>query len=211
MEDIFYLHEIWHVITRDYVEDVQFPKWVQRWYENETDASLTSEVDVYFHFPTMREKTLKGEIWADRLLDETRRPLVDLLRAPEVKMGTNYPKNNREFFKQDPEMFRVFLTRLRMSILLNEEAAQDDIEKGISQWLGRNLQYYNGWRSHFQAIENRMVQFQRIAGVDREAALDSLVKWIEEEQGDDATPFQSVAEEFNASIKRAGRRTTKKE
>ncbi len=201
IQDLFHLHEIYHIVTRDYVRDIPFDKWVDRWYFNEKDASLMSEVLVYFHFPTLREKTFIGEIWADRFLDN-RQSVTELLTDDERGMRSVYPTNNQEFFGRDPEMFRVFLTRLRLAILLNERGAQDEIERSISRWLGRNLEYYKCWRPDFQRIENRMVIFQRIAEIDRVEALDGLVAWLLEEKGDGVCPFESVAVKFNKRIAR---------
>jgi hypothetical protein len=199
VQDLFYLHEIYHVVTRDYVKDIPFDKWVDRWYFNEKDASLMSEVLAYFHFPSLREKTFIGEIWADRFL-ENRQSVTELLTDDERAMQSDYPIDNHLFFDEDPEMFRVFLTRLRLAILLNERGAQDDLERSISRWLGRNLEYYKCWRDDFQRIENRMVLFHRIAEIDRFEALEGLVAWLQEEKGHGCCPFEGVAAEFNRRI-----------
>ncbi|GEM_PF-6385151 len=209
IEDLFYLHEIYHVIERDFVVDISFEKWVQRWYENETSASLMSEVAAYFHLPGLREQTFKGEIWADRLLDN-RRPLSHYLTQDEESMESEYPENNQEFFAQDPAMFNVFLTRARMSILLSEKAAEDKIELGISKWLGRNLEYYKCWRGDFLEIENQMAIFHASSRVNRAQALDALVRWLEEKKGDKTCLFQNVAEDFNTKIRKTRKSTRKK-
>lgn len=205
MQDLFYLHEIRHVNERDYVRDVSFPKWVSRWYENETDASLLSEVLVYFHFPTLRDQTFIEEIWADRFL-ENRHRIGSLITSAETKMGFETPEDNHDFFQEDPEVFMIFLRRLREAILHHTESCSDKIERGISQWLGRNFVYYRHWREEFQEIENRMCDFLEAAKIDREAAVQEHVTWLEQKQGDGICPYENVARGFNDTIKKAGRR-----
>ncbi len=69
--DLYYFHELTHILhhrTSDHkCELLQPDGWRNCVFGEEMEASMESEVYVYWYLPTLRAKTFPFEIWADRI------------------------------------------------------------------------------------------------------------------------------------------------
>lgn len=93
IQDLYYLHEIYHMSTMIYDPTLNYEQWSSKMIENELMASLNSEVLVYKHLP-IREKSFSFPIWFDSLADEDFKDTLALAQKRVYAM--NNPKNKVE-------------------------------------------------------------------------------------------------------------------
>lgn len=119
--DLYYYHELTHIANHVSKTFFDFPlsraDWQSHVFNEELIASMESEVFVYWYFPTLREKTFKFEIWADRL-------------KPPVKENLYDAKHNATLERQ-----RIF----------KEPNFNDEIEIGIHKYNNQNSIWCNYW------------------------------------------------------------------
>lgn len=93
IQDLYYLHEIYHMATMTYDPNLNYTKWADKMIENELMASLNSEVLVYKHLP-IREKSFSFPIWFDSLVEDDFKDTAAL--AQKRVFAMNNPKNKVE-------------------------------------------------------------------------------------------------------------------
>jgi hypothetical protein len=121
--DLHYYHELTHISnhrTTNYNYEVPNPdEWQNYAFDEEIIASLESEVFIYWYFPTLRAKTFKFEIWADRL------------SVPTPEKLENAKWNARA------ERVRIF----------REPNFDDPIEMSIHKYNNQNLIWCGYWKN----------------------------------------------------------------
>lgn len=132
IKDLYYLHELFHIATMPYKEDLNFLEWSLKMRENEVMASLLSEVLIYFDFPELRAHTMEHEIWVDRFL-------------------TDEVKNMNPLARQN------LLTTSRCEAYLNPK---DPIEEELSYFKKFSHLYYETWKDKYNLIEETISQFK---------------------------------------------------
>jgi hypothetical protein len=181
ISDLYYLHEYLHVISMRHAPDADRARWADKIWTNERDASLGSEVVVYFELPDLRAQTFGFEIWADRYL---RDPAIVALH------------------RDDPERFhRLFVTQRERA--MTQPAAGDLNEALIASYHRLNVDWADVWADRYLDVETQLAAFSAMAADAPTAAVDQLAAWLLEEQGDGVCPFEDEAREFAAIVDRA--------
>lgn len=130
--DLYYYHELTHIANHRHMDSEGFymdSKWQNSVVEEELIASLESEVFVYWYFPSLRAKTFKFEIWADRF---------------NVPTSEDFEKAKNE----------VCLARLRIFKTTN---FSDPVEMSIYKYNLQNRVWCNYWND-VQIDINRSLQ-----------------------------------------------------
>jgi hypothetical protein len=69
IHDLYYLHEMAHAATMPYVPRIGRAAFDEKMQRNELEASVLSEIAVYFDMPGLRQNSFDHNIYADRFLD----------------------------------------------------------------------------------------------------------------------------------------------
>ena len=132
IHDLYYLHEYYHAATMTYDPDLSFGDWYNKMTTNEFEASLVSEVLVYFEMPGLRERTFKMPIWVDRFLGAT----------PNHKKV--YPVS--------------FLREKRLAAMQSPNPL-DYIELQMHNYIEQNQDWARVWRKRYREVEANMKKF----------------------------------------------------
>jgi len=106
IQDLYYFHEYYHIVTMTYDSDCLWTDWYTKMMLNELNASINSEVMIYSKIPGLREKTFTNPIWADRfespVEERVREERIKIIRDPnpfdfiELQIS-NYAEQNRDW------------------------------------------------------------------------------------------------------------------
>lgn len=134
--DLYYYHELTHIANHVSTAFFNFPlskvEWQSHVFQEELIASLESEVFVYWYFPTLRAKTFKFEIWADRL---------------KVPVKKNLDNAKYEAKRERQRIFEMPMVN-------------DEIEMGIHKYNKQNSIWCNYWADISTTI-NKEVSYIR--------------------------------------------------
>lgn len=180
IHDLYYLHEMCHASTMPYVPNINRSAFEEKMKRNELEASVLSEILVYFEMPAIRQYSFGHEIYADRFLQDMH--LQDLWRV-------NKPLaiEKMRFMRRDV-MSRPF------------EAGMDTTETWIRRFSDMNDAYAIIWSDRYNEIETAMDQLQRTMLKWGDAA--AITRWafaLEAEAAKDPVdnvPFRMEAEQF---------------
>ncbi len=176
--DLYLLHEYLHAAQLTYEATDDRKRWAQKIWDNERDASLGSEVYVYFELEGFRDSTFGFEIWADRFLTD---PHVVALH------------------RDDPARFDAYFVERREHAMTHPEPG-DRNEALIASYARANLAWAEVWRSSYRDVEATMAQFVAKSVHSRSAAAAFLQAWIGERQGDGLCPFEAEARGFAEAL-----------
>ena len=182
LEDMYNLHEMQHLNTMIYNARSNLFEWSTRSLVNELDATIETEVVIYFAIPGLREKTFPFEIWADRFLKN------------EQLLSDEYDDNHR-FFARDPKGFREALMKRRWRIR-HQPTPGDRIEEMISGYVQRNDAWDEIWVDVFPEIDQHMEEFEADCSSDRAKAIHAHAHWLLYKKGSGICPYQKQAEEY---------------
>jgi hypothetical protein len=169
INDLYYLHELVHLITMRYLPGSDFETWRQKMFQNELETSLESEVHVYFALDSLRAQSFKQEIWADRFL------------------------NDPAFRSLTEECQTTVLSAERRRIFVKPEE-KDTVEVEISHYYNQNIAWAEIWRDSFDIVEARMDEFRAESKVNRELALGKHCQWMEELMRVEGKPYPFALE-----------------
>ena len=180
ISDLYYLHEIYHVAKMPYVPDIGRAAFDGKMQRNELEASVASEIQVYFEMPGLREASFPHPIYADRFLND---PYMQALWAHNKKVAI--------------ETLRI---KRRDVMVSKPEHLMDTTELWIRRFAEQNEAYSLSWSDQYNDVERHMAEFQSIvmAG-DREGAIYFHRDWLEAEAANDPKddiPFRLQAELF---------------
>jgi hypothetical protein len=180
IHDLYYLHEMCHAATMPYLGVVGREAFDEKMQRNELEASVLSEIAVYFEMPGLREASFQHEIYADRFLDNG-----DLRKLWRANKNVAY------------ETIRTMRRHVMNSMA---ESDMDLAEKWIRQFARQNAAYMLAWGDRYQEVEEHMEEFQVLASVDNRAAADFHWRWLQDlmkADPEDAIPFRQEAELFS--------------
>lgn len=180
IHDLYKLHEIFHTGTMPYLPTIGWESFHRKMENNELDASVVSEILVYFELPGLREATFPHRIYADRFLED---PMMQKLWATNkpLAIGT--------------------MTEARRNVMFSKPEAEMDMQEfWIRKFTMQNRQWSTVWYDRFQDIEKHMHDFQALAmNGDRHGALHFHQHWLQTEAAKDKVdniPFRHEAELF---------------
>lgn len=181
IHDLYILHEIIHAGTLVYSDDLTFQAFCKKMWDNELDASVLSEIAVYFLIPGLRDKSFPHDIYADRFLND---PYWQAL------------------WQNAPDRAFQQMRLLRHNIMTTDYSAlhEDLTEVWINRFSRQNEVWANIWVHRYREVEKTMSRLQLMADQGRrQEALDAHIGWLLSEdvtpKGTDI-PFPSEAEVF---------------
>jgi hypothetical protein len=176
IHDLYYLHEIAHAATIPYIAGIGQAAFNEKMQRNELEASVLSEIQIYFEMPGLRENSFSNEIYADRFL---RDPAMMLLWT-----------RNREIAI---ETFRA----KRKDVMVSKSVEDMDLtEQWIRRFAEQNAIFFLTWSRRYKEVEAQMAKLQTM---DRRLACDNHLEWLQREMDRDpidAIPFRQEAELF---------------
>ena len=179
ISDLYWLHEIYHAATMPYLANISWGGFSEKMARNELDASVTSEIQVYFELPELRAASFSHPIYADRFLDD-----------PAM----------RSLWKHNRDVAIETLREARRDVNHKPIHEVDEIERWIRGFADQNTAYAAVWRLRYPAIEKHMAAMQtETYEKGRKSALDRHRAWLEEEASRDPIdniPFREAAEEL---------------
>lgn len=183
INDLYYLHEMAHAATMPYIPDIGRAAFDEKMQRNELEASVKSEIAVYFEMAELRGNSFDHAIYADRFLED---PRMQALWRTNRKVAVET------------------LRSMRRDVMVSKDpSAMDLTEIWIRKFTDQNDAYSLIWADRYNEIEGRLSTFQGIVcrGEEdsRATGLFYLRDWLEAEAGKDKTdniPFREEAELF---------------
>lgn len=158
INDLALLHELFHKGCMSYGEDFSFEAWRRKQFDNELEASVTSELEIYFRHPEFRDLSFKQEIFADRFL-----------RDPEfMQRWNNDPVRTREFIRE------------KRRDAMHQPDPNDPVQYWIHNFAKQNEAWALTWSHRYNQVETAMCQLHRAidSGEDPKAAMDQYMAWL---------------------------------
>lgn len=180
VHDVYYLHEMYHAATMPCSPDLIYGAYLQKVSNNESDASVCSEISAYFAMPGLRAKTFGFEIYADRFLKD---PLYRALW-----------RNNRREFEE-------LMIIKRRNVMHADYDPQDMPEKWIHLFASQNKDAGPVWRARYDEVEQAMWNLRRAchdSAVGPVKAMTRFMDWITSDAVTNGTtvPFPDEAAAF---------------
>jgi len=178
IHDLYWLHEIYHAAHMPYIPGIAKDAFNEKMQRNELEASVCSEIQVYFEMPGLREKSFDFPIYADRYLAN-----------PDMQIMWQAHRN-------------VQIETLRMqrrNVMVGKpEHEMDMSERWIRRFAEQNAAYALAWSDRYHEVEAHMYDFQMMAmhGL-RSDAINKHLAWLEDEAARDKAdhvPFRQEAE-----------------
>lgn len=180
IHDLYYLHEMAHAASMPYFGLVGKAAFDEKMQRNELEASVLSEIAVYFEMPGLREASFEHEIYADRFLNDGN--IVKLWRA------------NREVAYET-------LRTMRRHVMVSKPEHQMDIaEIWIRRFAEQNAAYAITWADRYKEVEEQMSEFQLLSSIDWKDGAAFHKRWLEARMAEDpkdGIPFREEAELFS--------------
>lgn len=176
IQDLYYFHELYHLasfpnyISNDF-EDFKNKMWI-----NELEASLMSEVFIYYFIPELRNKTFNHRIWFDDLIEMFHYEKIDC---------------NQDIFtfKNLPKIFdKIKDRRIKLRNNLDTEL---ETENWIKSFNSKD-EWFEYWRSSFKEVENIRVSYENMAKYNDYYAFVSLEENLKNETKNEI-PFFEIA------------------
>jgi hypothetical protein len=180
IHDLYYLHEMAHAATMPYLRDISMTAWSEKMQRNELEASVLSEIAVYFEMPGLRECSFPHPIYADRFLLD-----------PDM----------RDLWSANPAAAIDTLRTMRREVMTGRnDLLLDDAERWIRRFADQNAAWAVSWSHRYLDVENFMAAFRPLAARNRAEAAAQHVAWIGAEAARDPVdliPFRDEAELFS--------------
>jgi len=179
IHDLYLLHEFYHAAHMPYIPNIGKAAFDEKMQRNELEASVLSEIQVYFEMPELRAQSFQHPIYADRFLhDPTMQALWKVNRPVAVET----------------------IRAMRRDVMVSKpEHLLDFTEQWIRRFAEQNAVYSLTWSERYPEIERHMLEFQIAAASDRQAAIDAHSEWLVAEASKDELdyiPFRREAELF---------------
>ncbi len=180
IHDLYYLHEMAHAASMPYIGGLGRAAFDEKMQRNELEASVLSEITVYFELEGLRETSFPYEIYADRFLQD--RDLVGL-------------------WITNPALATEKIRTIRRDVMTSKPIhLMDDREKWIRRFTEQNAAYSITWADSYDDVEQQMEAFQIKATRDPHGASVMHRAWLELQMAldpKDQVPFRQEAELFS--------------
>lgn len=179
IHDLYLLHEFYHAAHMPYLPGVGKIAFDEKMQRNELEASVMSEIQVYFELPGLREQSFDHAIYADRFLDDP---------------------NMKALWAANRDVAIETIRTVRRDVMLSKPEHQMDItERWIRRFAEQNAIYSITWGDRYCEVEARMAGFQIDAAHDRTHAAAHHLHWLTQEAAKDPIdniPFRQEGELF---------------
>ena len=180
VSDLYYLHEMTHAATMPYLKGIGRAAFEEKMQRNELEASVLSEIAIYFEMPELRGSSFDHPIYADRFLNDEMRALW---------------RSNRDVAL---ETFRI----MRRHVMLSKPEHEMDLtETWIRRFADQNAAYGVVWANRYAEVERQMEDLQQSTiGGHRKSVATRFENWLSqqsESDPEDGIPFRQEAELFS--------------
>lgn len=176
INDLYLFHEYYHLISFPEKRFYDFNEWKEAMWINELEASLMSEVYIYYFEPELRANTFKQNIWFD-----------------DVKELFGYEKINVNddilMFKKHPEIFKNIKTR--REAIRNGSEPLFESEKWIAGFNNKD-DWFKLWEPFFDNVESIRNEFESLTKINDFYASIKLNEALEKNTKKEI-PFYDVA------------------
>lgn len=181
IQDLYYLHEMAHAATMPYTfEPIGRQAFDEKMQRNELEASVLSEIAVYFELPGLRKQSFNHEIYADRFLDV---------------------EHYHRLWQSNKVVALETIRTARRDVMVSKKEDDLDLtELWIRKFAEQNTAYAITWADRYVSVEQQMSEFQTIALLDRNAATKNHMAWLQDMVSldqEDGIPFRQEAELFS--------------
>lgn len=177
IHDLYYLHEMAHAASMPYIGNIGREAFAEKMQRNELEASVLSEIAIYFEMPELREESFNHPIYADRFINDP---------------------NLQTLWKANRDVALETMRSIRRDVMVSKpEHLMDTSEIWIRRFADQNAIYANVWADRYNEIEQRMAALQL---ADRKTGLQEHLDWLEVEAARDPIdniPFRQEAELFS--------------
>ncbi len=157
IHDLYYLHEMKHAGAMTYVAGLEFDNFKRKMQDNELEASVCSEIHVYFELPGLRQSSFPYDIYADRYLKD-----------PAIQAR----------WVQDPDRLMEELKLRRRNVMTSQSPA-DKTEYWIRKFSFQNEAWANIWSHRYNQVEEAMVRMRtKVEAGDRAGAIRDHLAWL---------------------------------
>lgn len=171
LHDLYYHHEIFHLITMKYSANLTFETWKIKMHSNEFWASLESEALIYFYMPELRALSFKNTLWVDRFLEDS------------------YYKNLfGKYFDKEDDLSRKLKSRIAYFRDECEFNPKDNIEKQIASYAISSDEFSNIWNKNesWINVECHMTYYLNLVKTNPSKALEEHLSWLSDLQKKDS-------------------------
>lgn len=187
IHDLYYLHEIWHAGSMVYLPGMEFANFQRKMIDNELEASVVSEMIIYYEIPELRRVTFPYEIFVDRFL------------FPDGADGDPDPVG-LDRWRRNPDLLLASLKLRRRNVMMAQNPnSDDDVEFWIQRYTHQNEMWAHLWYARYDMVEAAMARLiDDCKTIGRKAAIDSFMAWLMSEavtRGTDI-PFPDEAHAF---------------
>lgn len=183
IHDLYLLHEMYHAGKMPYIPGIGREAFAEKMQRNELEASVMSEVQVYFEMPELRALSFSYPIYADQFLNNDR--MVNL-------------------WKSNRSVARETIRTIRRDIMTSKpEHLLSLTEVWVRKFVDQNTIWALIWTSRYNEIEYRMSMLQERSSYDRAGALQEHLDWLTRECARDVVdnvPFREEAELFEPFV-----------
>lgn len=183
IHDLYLLHEMYHAGKMPYIPGISREAFAEKMQRNELEASVMSEIQVYFEMPELRALSFPHPIYADKFLNDP--AMVGL-------------------WKQNRSVARETIRTIRRDIMTAKPVHLMDLsETWVRKFTDQNTIWALIWTARFNEVECRMAALQERAAYDRVGALAEHQSWLVREcERDpiDHVPFREEAEHFEPFV-----------
>lgn len=176
IHDLFFFHEFYHLISFPEKKFDNFEEWKSAMWQNELEASLMSEVFIYYFEPELRQHTFKQRIWCD--------DVIEMFGYEQVNVTDDIL-----MFKGHNEVFKKITDR--------REQLRAGLESTIQteDWI-RNFNnkddWFVSWKDVFHTVEGIRNDFEQMVKVDPTLASNNLIQALVD-NSTHGTPFYETA------------------
>lgn len=183
IHDLYLLHEMYHAGTMPYIPGIGRDAFAEKMQRNELEASVMSEIQVYFEMPELRALSFPHPIYADQFLEDDH--MVSLWNSNRSVARETIRTIRRDIMTSKPEHL--------MSLT----------EVWVRRFVDQNTVWALIWTARYNEIEYRMSRLQDTSSYDRKLALQEHIDWLTRECARDAVdnvPFREEAEMFEPFV-----------
>jgi hypothetical protein len=179
IHDLYLLHEFYHAAHMSYIPGIGKVAFDEKMQRNELEASVMSEIQVYFEMPELRALSFDHVIYADRFLKNA---------------------NMQALWASNRDVAIETIRTVRRDVMLSKpEHLMDITERWIRRFAEQNAIYSITWSDRYLEVEERMYAFQIEASHSRARAAENHTHWLVTEAAKDEIdniPFRQEGELF---------------
>ena len=176
IHDLYLFHEYYHLISFPTVQHTDFNEWKEAMWKNELEASLMSEVYIYYFEPELRKYTFGNTIWFD--------DISSLFGYEKINVNEDIL-----MFKNHPPIFEAI--KNRREAIRNGEPLMFKSEESISSFNNKD-NWFNEWRHDFLEVEQIRCEFEKNSKINDFYASSKLNEMLERNT-ENNVPFNKVA------------------